>query len=164
MRKMNKILSFDISSVSTGWSLLEDDKLVDFGVIAVPAKCSTQNKLAIFKYNVRALLKIHMPDYVVIEETYLKNVKTLKALMQFIGVANMECFEVLNKEPVFLNTMTVRSFFGLKNKESVFYYIQDKYKRKLKNYTFEEGNDITDSILQALYWWLELISKEKKNG
>jgi len=160
---MNKILSFDVSSVSTGWSLVFDGKLQEFGIIAPPKSYRLQEKLYWFKSEVNALLKIYFPDYVVIEETYLKNVKTLKILMQFIGVINLECFFELGQEPLFTSPQTVRSHFKLKTKENVFNYVQNKYKVKLKNYTFETGNDITDSILQGLYWHDVLSAEGEEN-
>jgi len=84
-------------------------------------------------------------------------VKTLKTLMQFITVVNMSCYELLNIEPVFIYTVTVRSKFGLKTKEEVFEFVKDKYKKLLKKYEFDDGNDITDSILMGLYF----LEKEK---
>jgi hypothetical protein len=58
--------------------------------------------------------------------------------------------------------MTVRSHFGLKTKVEVFNYLVKNYKTKLKYLVFDEGgNDITDSLLQALYFNEKL--KEKEN-
>jgi Holliday junction resolvasome RuvABC endonuclease subunit len=160
---MSKILSFDVSSVSTGWSFLFDGKLKEFGIIAPPKSYRLQEKLYWVKSEVNALLKIYFPDYVLIEETYLRNVKTLKTLMQFIGVINLECFFELAQEPMFISPQTVRSHYKLKTKEDVFSYVQNKYKAKLKNYTFETGNDITDSVLQGLYWYDVLSAEGEKD-
>ncbi len=153
-----KLLSFDVSSISTGWSLLEYDdetygtiKLIDYGIIKILSDYDLQLKLLWFKYHVHMLLFIHKPDVVVIEETYLKNVKTLKTLMQFIGVLNLVCGEILEVTPEFVSPNSVRSMFKVGSKEEAFDYVKSKYKVKLKNLTFEEGNDITDSILQGLY-------------
>jgi len=146
--------------VSTGWAFLCEGKLEDFGTIQPTKSYSLQEKLYWFKNNINALLKIYWPDYVIVEETYLKNVKTLKILMQFITAVNIECFEVLNKEPVFISPQTVRSNYKLSDKLGVFKYVKNKYKVKLKNYTFESGNDITDSIILGLYW-AELLSKNE---
>ncbi len=160
---MNKILSFDVSSVCTGWSLLDNGKLKEFGLIKMSRNYSMSEKLYWFKHNVRGLLKIYKPDHVVVEETYLKNVRTLKTLMQFISIVNVETFNMLDKEPVFINTMTVRSHFGLKDKIEVFNYLVGNYKTKLKYLVFDEGgNDITDSLLQALYW-NEKLNEEKSD-
>ena len=156
---MSSLLSFDVSSVCTGYSFFDDGKLDECGVIQIPKSLDRQEKLYVFRSNVRVLLRIYEPDVVVIEETYLKNVRTLKTLTRFVTAVEIECYDTYI-DPIFLNTMTVRSHFGLKKKEDVFDYVKNKYKVKLKKYDFETGNDITDSILQALYW----IDKEKKNA
>ena len=149
---MSKILSFDVSSVSTGWAFMFHGKIREFGTIEPPKSYRLQEKLYWFKSASNVLFKTYFPDYVIIEETYLKNVKTLKVLMQFTGVLNLECFLELGAEPLFISPQTIRSYYELKTKEDVFEYVKNKYKVKLKKYTFETGNDITDAILQALYW------------
>lgn len=149
---MAKILSFDVSSVSTGWAFMFHGKLQEFGTISPPKSYRLQEKLYWFRSASNVLFKTYFPDYVIIEETYLKNVKTLKVLMQFIGVLNLECFFELGAEPILISPQTIRSYYELKTKEDVFKYVKNKYKVKLKKYTFETGNDITDAILQALYW------------
>lgn len=160
---MNSIISFDVSSVATGWAFLFDGKLKNMGLIEAPANYTLQQKLYWFEKNIKAILKILKPDYVLIEETYLKNVKTLKTLMQFITVINILSYKILRVEPIFISPNTVRSHFKLKNKEEVFKYIKSKYKAKFKNLEFEKGNDMSDALLQALYWVDALLEKEKVN-
>jgi len=160
---MYNILSFDVSSVSTGWAYLEDSKLKEFGVIKMSDKYSLQEKLYWFSKSIDGLLKICKPDHIVVEETYLKNVKTLKTLMQFIAIVNLRCYEILNKEPVFVSPNTVRSVFCLKTKEDVFNAVKSKYKTKFKSISFDEGNDISDAIMQAMYWLQILKEKDITN-
>jgi len=154
---MSKILSFDVSSVSTGWAFIFNGKLKEFGKIELPNSFRLQEKLYYFDSVINALLKIFDPTYVIIEETYLKNVKTLKTLMQFIAILNYECIYQSNIEPIFVSPQSVRSRFKLKTKEDVFNYVKNKYKAKFRNYTFETGNDMTDATLQGLYWYDVLI-------
>lgn len=149
---MYRILSFDVSSISTGWSFFSEDKLMDFGTIKIPADLCLQDRLIWFKYHAHILFLVYKPTVILIEETYLKNVKTLKTLMQFIGVLNLMCGEILEIEPLFISPNSVRSEFEVKTKEEAFELVKSKYKVKLKELSFEIGNDITDSILQGLYW------------
>lgn len=160
---MIKILSFDVSSVSTGWSFLEDGSLKKFGVIEPHKDYCLQEKLYWFKNNVNALLRIFEPDYIIVEETYLKNVITLKTLMQFITIINLECFMVLNKKVISVSPQTVRSRYKLKDKSMVFEYVKNRYKVKLRKYTFKDGNDITDAIILGLYWYDKLMESEEDN-
>lgn len=161
MKKIeNSIVSFDVSSVSTGWCHLIESNVETFGIIKTPKSFSIQQKLYYFDYSVKSILKMCNPNYVIAEETYLKNVRTLKALMQFIGVLNLDCLSVLEKDLVFISTMTTRSRFGIKTKEQVFDFVKKIYKPILDEYDFKEGNDIADSILQALYYYKFVLSVE----
>jgi Holliday junction resolvasome RuvABC endonuclease subunit len=157
MKKIkNSILSFDVSSVSTGWCHLVESNVEKFGLIQPPKNFSLSQYY--FDYSVRSILKMCQPNYIIAEETYLKNVKTLKTLMQFTGVLNLDCLDVLEKDLVFISTMTTRSKFGIKTKEQVFDFVKKVYKPILNDYNFKEGNDISDSILQALYYYKFVLS------
>jgi len=160
---MNNILSFDVSSVSTGWSFFRLGKLESFGTITPLKEYRLQEKLYWFKTEVKSLLRIFNPYYVIIEQTYLKNVTTLKVLTQFIAMVNIECFTEIDIEPIFISPQTVRSHFGVKTKEEAYEYVKNKYKVKFKHYTFETGNDITDSVLQGMYWW-DVLREEGENN
>jgi Holliday junction resolvasome RuvABC endonuclease subunit len=159
MKKIkNSILSFDVSSVSTGWCHLVESNVEKFGLIQPPKNFSLPQKLYYFDYSVRSILKMCNPSYIIAEETYLKNVKTLKTLMQFTGVLNLDCLDILEKDLIFISTMSTRSKFGLRTKEQAFDFVKKVYKPILNDYTFKEGNDITDSILQALYYYKFVLS------
>lgn len=158
---VENIVSFDVSSVSTGWAFFRNGKLDSIGTIQPPSECRLQEKLYWFRNEVISILNIFKPDYAVVEETYLKNVKTLKTLMQFIGVINVACFTEIAKDPIFVSPQTVRSHFGIKSKEDAFDYVKTKYKIKLKDFTFETGNDISDAVIQGLYWLDVLIERGK---
>jgi len=146
-----KVLSLDVSSVSTGWALInEDAKLLHFGTISIP-NLDVMAKLYWFHNYLESLIFTLEPDIILVEETYLKNVKTLKTLSQFIGMVNFLVFKH-HKPAVYLNPNAVRAFFKLRTKADVFDFVKNKYKSKLKELTFNNGNDITDAILQALYY------------
>jgi len=163
-----RIISFDVSSVSTGWSLFDNGRLKNYGLITRSIICdfSVAQRLFIFKKDVESLLyKYYRPDYVLVEETYMKNVKTLKTLMQFIGVLHLVCYEILDcLEPTFLSPNTVRSCFGVKSKEEAFDFVINKYKKTLGKLDFKSGNDITDSLLQGLYWLKYLKEHNNEHG
>lgn len=167
---MDKILSFDVSSVSTGWAFFRRKELLSFGVISnFTEDISLVEKLFVFENRIIELLEKYKPDVVLIEETYMKNVKTLKALMQFIGVLQVNCFRRFKIFPIFLYPITVRSHFKLKDKKDVFDFIKEKYGTMMRDYVFENpktkgsksyiksrnlriGNDVSDASLQGLYY------------
>jgi Holliday junction resolvasome RuvABC endonuclease subunit len=109
-------------------------------------------KLEYFANEIGLLLSKYSPDVVIIEETYLKNVLTLKKLLQYVNIVlEMSC-RILGIEPVFISPNTVRSNFKVKTKEEAYVYVVKKYKSKFKNSTFKKDNDITDSIIMGLYY------------
>jgi len=155
---MNSVMSFDVSSVSTGWSYFKNNRLTAFGIIAPKdTKASLCEKLGEFGSAAALLLGKYEPKQVVIEETYLKNVKTLKKLNQYVTIVQCACCEILGVEPAFVGPTSVRKHFKIKDKRAAYKYVVKKYKTKFKKSTFKKDNDISDSILQGLYF----IEKEK---
>lgn len=146
----HKLMSFDVSSVSTGWSYFLDGELSTFGKLEPNKDFDLQTKLYWFGLQLMCLFNICRPDTILVEETYLKNVKTLKTLMQFVGVLHFVAYDYTQPESV--NVNTVRSYFGIKSKQEAFDFVKNRYKRKLRLFEFENDNDVTDSILQVLYW------------
>lgn len=154
------LLSLDVSSKSTGWAIINDKfKLLYYGVILMP-DIETKFKLYWFYNYIDNLLKIFNPGIILVEDTYLRNVKTLKLLSQFAGIVNLLA-ALHNKEIKFLSPNKVRSYYKVKTKKEVFDFIKKKYKVKLKHLTFEDGNDITDAILQGLYYISEVLNNEQ---
>lgn len=154
-----KVLSFDVSSVSTGWALITFGKPKKYGAIKLDKKLSISEKLVMFKLAVVGLLCEHTPDHIVVEETYLKNVKTLKTLMQFIGVLNEASLTIVGKQIKMVSPQTVRSSFKVKTKEDAFEFVNKKFKLRAN---FDDDNDVTDAILQGLYYYN--FFKENENG
>lgn len=154
------ILSFDVSSVSTGWALIVNGKPKKYGIIAISKKLSVSERLVVFKLGVVQVMCEHTPDIIVVEETYMRNVKTLKTLMQFIGVLNEASLTMLGKRIEMVSPNTVRSYFEVKTKEDAFEFTNKLFKLKMN---FKEHNDITDAILQGVYYYKYNVLKESKD-
>jgi len=151
----SKILSFDVSSVSTGWAVLSDECVIVASGKIVPMDVGIDitQRLFYLRQMVICLLQLYeYPNTVLIEETYMKNVTTLKVLSQFVGIVRETCYEFANTEPIFISPNSVRSFYKVKGKEDAYEYVIKRFKKQFKNSTFEDDNDITDAILQGLYY------------
>ena len=172
-----KVLGLDISSVSTGWAVLETPlKLIDYGLITCDVDLNLGQKLSKFDSDLNAILERH-PDvsWVGIEDTYNNNTVTMKTLSKFAGVA-IKCLQnslgvgttysdstidkALNRRKgkpdggIFLITPTsVNKLIGLVHR-------LDREERKTAivekvNTTFKLGftlaeNDVTDAIAVAM--------------
>lgn len=100
-----KILGLDISSNSTGWAVLDDDTVVDFGVIKTSGKDVA--KIVDFYSQLVNILSDHDDiDWVGIEDTYVQNIVTTKLLAAYHGVAwlvigtRYKIYEVFRKKQI----------------------------------------------------------------
>jgi len=90
-----KVLGLDISSVSTGWAVLEDDPLtlVEYGLITCETEKNLGEKLLRFDGELTEVLRRNQDiAWIGIEDTYNNNTVTMKALNRFLGVA-IKCAE-----------------------------------------------------------------------
>jgi len=95
-----KILGVDISSKSTGWCLLEGDKVIDFGKVNPTGKLSSANKLFLFAVELKRIIERCQPDEIAIEDVVqVKSVSVAKILARFNGVAIIEAYRHLQRDP-----------------------------------------------------------------
>lgn len=85
-----RILAFDQSSRTTGWSLFEDNKLVTYGKFTYE---DTDFGIRLVKIHdkIKSLIETHKPDEVVFEDIQLQgstgnNVETFKKLAEVFGI------------------------------------------------------------------------------
>lgn len=156
------ILSLDISAVSTGWTFSVKDNLKAYGIIKTSPKKGRAERLLVFKNEIERLLTKYKPSYVVVENGYLgRNVKTLKVLCEFAGVAKACCMDILDIEPFIMNVNTTHSHFGGGKKEDIFKIIVDLY--DLKDFEFKKHNDVTDACAQSVCFYEQELKRGKKN-
>lgn len=150
------VLGLDISSSSTGWVLLKNGRFykredTDYGWIRPSKKFSPAEKLSFFRNELIFILNETMPDMVGIEDVFLfKNPNTMKLLSRFSGVACESVRTTFEIEPSLLKVSTIRSYIGtqVKSKKDTYKYLISKY--KLKDWTFDTHNDITDALATAI--------------
>lgn len=161
MNKIPTIFSLDVSTVSTGWCLTKGKKTLSYGVIKINKNVSFSMRLCEFRIRLKELLNsFNTIDYIVIENGFaLRNVKTLKALSRFSGVAMECCVSVTGKEPFIMNNKTVKKFFNVKTKEELYGVITKKYRKLCKDFEFNTHNDVTDAIAQAVCYYEEVLKQ-----
>ncbi len=162
---MEKILCLDISSVSTGYAFFRNGKLLKSkcGKMTIDKKFSLGKRLNIFDKKIYDLIFKNKPDIVIIEDTYLRNVLTLKTLSYFHGVAYKHIYNLLDKDPYFISAVKVRSILGVIGKQGAFDCVNFLYNL---NYNFKDHNDITDAIAlgEAYIRMLKDGGEKKTNG
>lgn len=155
MKKQNRvILALDVSSSSTGYAVLKKGRWSkaknSFGFIKTTSKMSLGERLCKFRNELEELLDRVKPTHVIIEDVFSgRNIKTMKLLARFSGVAIEISKRKIENEPIIALTSSVRKFLECgKAKEDSFSYICERYNL---DWEFNTMNDITDAISLALY-------------
>jgi len=157
---MVKIISLDVSAKSTGWCYFVDGKLKSSGVIKTNAKMELPSRLCEFRAQLRLLLSDKRPTHIVIENNFAKiNMKVLKMLSQFAGVANECCKTILGIDPYTMSNTTPKSYFKVKNKEQLYEVIVDFFELP-DNWEYKKCNDMSDAIAQATCYYDKLLKNK----
>lgn len=88
-----RILGLDIAT-DTGWCIIDDDKMVKYGVIHIPSKMNLCQRLSFFEMNLKQILNDNDINFCCIEDLIMgvSGVKTLSYLGRLGGVALLTCY------------------------------------------------------------------------
>jgi len=113
-----KILGVDPAS-TTGWALIEDGDLVDYGSIAVTSKMTLPQKLNFISQQYEMLLNRLNPDLIAIEEQIMASsgIKILRYLARVGGVYILESYKRIQEavelyEPSYWKAHSVPGIVG----------------------------------------------------
>lgn len=167
-----KVLSFDVSSVKTGYSIINNGIFVarakNYGTIEPDAKLPLCRKLAYFRDCVEGIITEHSPDIIAIEDVFIRQPKVAIMLARFSGVIIELSGRYLDDCPMMVSAIKARSVLGITNtKPCAFEYVRNRYK-STDDWTFKAHNDIADSVIVGLAVWKEMTDAksggvEKKN-
>jgi len=111
-----RIIGLDIAT-KTGYCLLEDGNLVNYGMLDLPQEMNLFQRLSFFETNLNNILDTFTPDYIAIEDILLgiSGVKTLAYLGRLNGVALSCCYKKVqnNIELMMPSKWKAESFDGL---------------------------------------------------
>lgn len=157
---MSIILSLDISSVSTGWAILNNEgALLAHGVLKLKAK-SHGERLGQFEKAIDTLVAQYQPTIFSFEDIWKgPSIKTYKILALYHGIAYKSAFMHFKTDAVVLMPSHLRKILAAKteliltgkkesDKKSVFDFVKAKY--ILEDFEFTKHNDITDAIAVGL--------------
>jgi Holliday junction resolvasome RuvABC endonuclease subunit len=109
-----KIMGVDISSRSSGWSIIENDKLLEYGLIVPQSKSMTNaQKMYLFQVELRKIIDAKQPDEIAIEDVIqVRSISVLKLLARFNGIAIIESYRYTQKEPDLYEPSKWKSIMG----------------------------------------------------
>jgi Holliday junction resolvasome RuvABC endonuclease subunit len=177
---MTKILGFDCSSSTIGYSLLEINNnqisLVSTNFIKPPKKGDLISRLANTRDQILSIINQANPDQIAIEDiiAFMKGQSTAKTIIMlttFNRMISLLSYDYLSAPPSFYNVMSIRH--GLKlnkvfpKKEEIpdlvahHLNIPFPYLKNKNNKLIVENYDMADSIAVALYHAFILTNKIK---
>lgn len=157
---MKVVIALDESTVSTGYAIFKDNKLVDYGAIIQKSKNVLERVNNIIN-EIEKLIDKYNPNDMVIENIQITmSAPTAKALMGLQFMIEMLSYQK-NIKCTSIRTTHWRKVLGLSNSSKV--KKEEKKKEAMEyvknKYNVKEGiNDITDAICIG-----ECFIKENKN-
>ena len=148
-----RILSLDISTVSTGWCTFDASQGIRSGTLSIKESIDIHHRMIIFKDKLNNLLLDYMPTDIVIEDVWFgKNPKTAKILSKFCGIAEETATRFLNKAPITIENTKVKSFFKCSKKADLFQFLISLLGANFQNLSFNKDNDSIDAIAQLIFY------------
>jgi Holliday junction resolvasome RuvABC endonuclease subunit len=145
-----RILGIDSSTTSTGYAILDDNKIISSGVIKPNKTLSSIERIIYIENEINALYDKYKPSFIVIEEMVaFRNANAMRIL---IGLIYHLVIEFTKKEAliVLARPSEWRKVCGVKGKnrnelkENAIKHIKDKYNKKV-------DTDEADAICIAKY-------------
>lgn len=179
---MKKILSFDASSSTIGYAVLEIDDGYNINFISVdyikPIKHENIiERLAHTRNKIETIIEKIKPDYIGIEQivSFMQGkstANTIITLTAFNRMICLSCYDYLNKVPELFNVMSIRHALKLNKvfpKKSDMPALVSKhlgikfpYEYNKKGKAKVENEDMADAIAVGLYYAFVLTGKLKK--
>jgi len=160
-----KVLGFDISTVATGWAVVEDGELGKKGVICPvdelkhvyktkkAAKEVMRDEVTRFRYIVKraaGIIKETDPDVIVVEDSFMRdNASVLRLLARLSGGVLWAWYALgHDRAPILVMASRARAGVGCKGnakKPEVIQFVRDKY-----GVIIEDDNE-ADAFVLAMY-------------
>jgi len=141
-------LSLDISSVCTGWSIVSNQNeeiiIIEYGKVERLKSSILEYMVVIFDFIIDIIHK-YSPEFIFIEDTFLRNTKTLKSLMEFHGVVQIAASKSGIKNITKIYPSEIRKLVfnkGNITKKEACEMLEKKFNLKLKT----KGYDISDAL------------------
>ncbi len=150
-----RVLGLDISSVATGWAVVDEGKPIVKGVINLDPKLSPGAKTWYLRHQVETLIVLYKPNELAVEDVFLKiNYATTKVLSRLAGTIQELWYSVSGKDVLFYYAVTARSQADLGIKPaSPKEQIMEATNKKFKFRPAIVDNNVSDAVLIAYCGW-----------
>lgn len=145
-----KVMGLDTSTTATGYAILEDDKIIESGVIKPPKKLDSIQRIICIDDEIQKIYKKHKPEFVVIEEMVsFRNANAMRVLIGLIyhlviEFTKKDILVVLARPSSWRKAANVKGRTREEYKKSAIEHIKNKYNKIV-------SDDEADSIGLAEY-------------
>lgn len=151
-----KILALDLSSAITGWCIMDEYKtLLAFGSIDLKKYKKKKFPLEYIKVlyeEIQKIVNIHHPDKCIIEDTFARNISTIKSLCRIRGISEASLINAGIHDITLLNAVSARKIAlssGKLKSEECFELLKVIYPEQA-NAFYSKGYDIVDAIVLGI--------------
>lgn len=150
-----KILALDLSSNITGWCVIENGILITFGQIQLSKYKKKKFPLEYIKIlykEIEEIIKIHNPDKCAIEDTFARNVLTIKSLCRIRGIAEAALINNGVYDITLINAVSARKTAfgnGAIKSEGCFEKLKILYPDNYEKF-YSKGYDMVDAIVLGI--------------
>lgn len=159
-----KIIGLDLSTVSSGYSVFNDDKLIESGKVVPPSSLDTMARIVYTVDKLKKIVDAHVPNKVIIEDTYYgSNYEVTKILNRLAGAVMFMCHERKEIHSIpkpasrnfveFVKPSSARKYFGLLP-ASKKRHIVEAVNRKFNKEFLVKDNDEADAIITGYYGYI----------
>ncbi len=118
---MSRLLALDQASIITGWSVFNNEQLVDYGLIKLNKDECLGKRLVEFRRSIKELIDKYNINEIAFEDIQMQtsignNVQTFKVLANIYGIV-LELAEELNIKYNIVSSNTWKSTLGIKGKK-----------------------------------------------
>jgi Holliday junction resolvasome RuvABC endonuclease subunit len=144
-------MGLDVATYQTGWAVIEAGHgplvLLNMGKITLSHKKSLMlgQRLFLFGEELRKILSDNNPDQILIEDNFIKFMKTAKALNKFHGVAQAETWKFAGKEVITIPVTKIRQLLNCEGKTGIRLMVNKRFNLSLSL----DDEDVSDAIAVA---------------
>ena len=151
-----KILGLDTSTTSTGYCVMEDGKILAYGVIKPPKAFDVIDRIIYIEDEIKSIIKAKKVEYVCIEDlVYFRNAYSTKGLAGLLMHIQIELRKkdmlVVTVRPTEWRKGIIKGRTRKEQKDSAMRYVLEKYDLYVEE-------DEADAILVARYG--DMLEKE----
>jgi len=159
-----RTLALDISTVATGWAIMDNDKIVKVGVISSDKGLSDSARYYLITHTIKGIIIAYKPTDLAVEDTfYAKDPTVLKKLSRLAGQAMYLWFKMSGKTLNFYMAMSSRKSFpgltGRSSKDEIVVAVNKHFKLRGRL----KDNNAADALVTGYHHYVKSVELDTEH-